>query len=345
MDNSEQPKQGTGREPLSRREFLARVGTVGALAAGAGAAMLIPGRYGGLHNRYLGNEQPEPVTLEPFRVELPGGSPRMVVVQGTDLGRMLSGALAAMGGIETFVSTGDVVVLKPNVAFDRAPSLCATTAPDLVAEVTRRCLVAGAREVRVLDNPINSPEGCFLKTGIGPAAQQAGAKVVLPSPKRNFQVLHVGGRAIRDDWPAFYGPLRDADKVIGLAPVKHHNLCHASITMKNFYGLLGGRRNQFHQRIHDVIADLVQMMVPTLVIADGRQVLMRNGPTGGSLSDVKRGVNTVVAGVDPVSVDAYCVEHLLGCDLRQVRYIHNAHERGLGNEDWRGAGFRQIQVG
>ena len=38
-----------------------------------------------------------------------------------------------------------------------------------------------------------------------------------------------------------------ATKVIGVAPVKDHNLCRASMTTKNWYGLLGGRRNQFHQ--------------------------------------------------------------------------------------------------
>ncbi len=31
------------------------------------------------------------------------------------------------------------------------------------------------------------------------------------------------------------------------------------------------------------------MMKPTFVIADGRKLLMRNGPTGGSLNDVKKG--------------------------------------------------------
>ena len=330
---------------ISRREFLVRVGKVAALALGAGAVMLVPGRYGGLHNRRRGDEQPEPLQFRPFNVRLPDGAPGTVVVHGTDLGRMLSAALDPMGGIETFVRTGDVVVVKPNVAFDRAPSLCATTAPDLVAEVVRRCIGAGAREVRVLDNPINSPEGCFFKTGIGPAAQQAGASVVWPNPRRDFQPVRVDGLAITRPWPAFYEPFRDADKVIGLAPVKHHNLCHASITMKNFYGLLGGRRDQLHQRIHDAIADLVHMMVPTLVIADGRRVLMRNGPTGGSLSDVKQGVNTLVVGVDPVSVDAYCVKNILGGDLAQVRYIQNAHERGLGCRDWREAGFRERNVG
>ena len=53
------------------------------------------------------------------------------------------------------------------------------------------------------------------------------------------------------------------------------------MTMKNWYGLLGGRRNQFHQHIHSIVSDFALMMKPTLVILDGMNVLMSNGPTGG----------------------------------------------------------------
>ena len=41
------------------------------------------------------------------------------------------------------------------------------------------------------------------------------------------------------------------------------------MTMKNWYGLLGGRRNQFHQDIHGIVSDLALMMKPTLTILDG----------------------------------------------------------------------------
>ena len=72
----------------------------------------------------------------------------------------------------------------------------------------------------------------------------------------------------------FYRPFREATKVIGISPVKDHNLCKATVTMKNWYGLLGNPRNQFHQNIHGIISDFALMMKPTLVIADGRKLLM-----------------------------------------------------------------------
>ena len=161
----------------------------------------------------------------------------------------------------------------------------------------------------VADNPINNPESCFFKTKVGEAAIRAGAELMLPKDSY-FEQLYVGGETITSTWRMFYRPFREATKVIGISPVKDHNLCKATVTMKNWYGLLGNPRNQFHQNIHGIISDFALMMKPTLVIADGRKLLMRNGPTGGSLNDVKRG-DTMVVGTDPTAVDSWCVSKLL----------------------------------
>ena len=80
-----------------------------------------------------------------------------------------------------------------------------------------------------------------------------------------FEQLYVGGETITDTWRMFYRPFREATKVIGISPVKDHNLCKATVTLKNWYGLLGNPRNQFHQNIHGIISDFALMMKPTLV--------------------------------------------------------------------------------
>jgi uncharacterized protein (DUF362 family) len=93
------------------------------------------------------------------------------------------------------------------------------------------------------------------------------------------------------------------DRVIGMAPVKDHHRSGASMTLKNWYGLLGGRRNIFHQDIHTVIQELAMMIRPTVVVLDGTQSMMTNGPTGGSLSDLKP-TGTLIVSTDPVAADA-----------------------------------------
>jgi uncharacterized protein (DUF362 family) len=202
---------------------------------------------------------------------------------------------------------------------------------------------AGASEIRVADNPIESPENCFAKSGIADVAHAEGARLFLPSPS-SFETLEVPGAKLIARWPFFYRPFHGVDKVIGVAPIKDHNLCHASMCTKNWYGLLGGRRNQFHQDIHNIVADLALMMKPTFVILDASRVLMKNGPTGGDLSDVVAG-HTLVAATDQIAVDAYGYSEILGRKSDLPQYLHNAQSRGLGNLDWRNVAVKEEQVG
>jgi len=257
---------------------------------------------------------------------------------------MVKAAMEEMGGangVRHFITKGDVVVIKPNVAFDKNPDLGATTSPDTVSAVVKLCKEAGARKVIVCDNPINNPESCFFKTKVGDAALRAGAELMMPQDSY-FEQLYVGGETITNTWRMFYRPFREATKVIGISPVKDHNLCKATVTMKNWYGLLGNPRNQFHQNIHGIISDFALMMKPTLVIADGRKLLMRNGPTGGSLNDVKKS-DTIVVGTDSVSVDSWCVTRLLDKQRHEIIYLDKVIARGLG-KDWRPQWTREINV-
>jgi uncharacterized protein (DUF362 family) len=346
-------------ETFSRRQFVAQVGGTGLVVGGAIAAGLLTRDQWGME----GIKPPPPVRLKDYSVALSPSKPSMVVVRsapvkGEDFSskddelqaredqafKMVKAAMDAMGGdrgVSHFITRGDVVVIKPNVAFDKNPDLAATTQPDTLAAVVKLCLGAGARRVIVADNPINNPESCFYKTRVGEAAVRAGAELMLPK-ESYFEQLYIGGETITHTWKMFYRPFREATKVIGISPVKDHNLCKATVTMKNWYGLLGNPRAQFHQNIHGIISDFALMMKPTLVIADGRKLLMRNGPTGGSLNDVKRS-DTIVVGTDCTAVDSWCVTRLLEKQRHEIVYLDKVIKRGLG-KDWRPQWTQELTV-
>jgi len=346
-------------EYFSRRQFASQVGGFAAVAGAAvGAGLLLRDRWG-----MEGVKPPPPVKLKNYAVELHPSRPSMVVVRSAPLKfdegasddekvrareaqalKMVKSAMEEMGGdrgVRHFITKGDVVVIKPNVAFDKNPDLGATTQPDTVSAVVKLCFEAGARKVIVADNPINNPESCFFKTKVGDAALRAGAELMMPQDSY-FEQLYVGGETITSTWRMFYRPFREATKVIGISPVKDHNLCKATVTLKNWYGLLGNPRNQFHQNIHGIISDFALMMKPTLVIADGRKLLMRNGPTGGSLNDVKKS-DTIVVGTDSIAVDSWCVTRLLDKQRHEIIYLDKVIGRGLG-KDWRPQWTREIAV-
>lgn len=326
------------KELLTRRDVLAKGGIAAGLLATTSYLTFAPEHFPGSLKDSSGLKSipQEPVfQINDFRVPKPLGSVDVGIGRNGNYEVKLRKALDVIGGITHYIQPGDIVLLKPNVAFDRSPNLGATTHPEILEPLIKMLLVdCRASEVRVADNPIESPADCFEKSGIRLAVEKSGGRIYLPDSNA-FQMLHTPGATLIEQWPFLFRPFKNVTKVIGVAPVKDHNLCHASLGIKNWYGLLGGRRNQFHQDIHEIISDLSMMIKPTLTILDGTHILMQNGPTGGDPSNVKQG-EVVMAGTDPVALDAWAYEHLLARGNDYPEYLHKAEAKGSGHVDYRG---------
>jgi uncharacterized protein (DUF362 family) len=348
-DSKEVKEAKAQQADAERRAFLKQLGAAAIVALGSGWAALAPPEWP-FSLRDPDGERGKPkvdiITLPEggFGVEESSVLPTLGIARGAGVETAVKAAIDAIGGVGRFIKSGDVVVIKPNVAFERAAALGATTNPEVLKALIHIVREAGAHEVRVADNPIETPESCFLRSGIRQAAIDAGARVYLPTPS-DFETLHVAGAKWIEKWPFFWNPFRGADKVIGVAPVKDHNLCGASMTTKNWYGLLGGRRNQFHQDIHGIITDLALMMKPTFVVLDGSRVMFRSGPTGGSLADVRAG-DTIVASTDSLAADAFGWDDLLRREGQdRPAYLASAAAKGLGNPDWRSLSYKEVVAG
>lgn len=310
---------------LTRREAMLQLLRVGGVAAGATAAAVW------LSERSL---RPVPARAEQGRRDHRSASdpqlPHLAVAQGAEPAALVRQALQDLGGIARFISRQDVVVIKPNIAWDRTPEQAANTNPEAVAEVVRQCWQAGAKRVIVTDVSCNEPRRCFQRSGIQAAARAQGAEVILPDPEL-FREVEMGGVALKT-WPVF-SPFLDADKIINMPIAKHHGLTGVTLGMKNWYGILGGQRNRLHQQIHQSLADLAAFMLPTLTIMDGYRILLRNGPTGGNLEDVAI-KKTVVAATDPVALDAWVAKAWWNLDPGHLPYLQMAAARGLGTVDY-----------
>jgi uncharacterized protein (DUF362 family) len=263
----------------------------------------------------------------------------MVIARGVNVDMMVKAAVDKLGGIEKFIGPGDKVVIKPNVAWDRLPEQAANTNPLVVAAVVKLVVSARPSSIKVTDVSLNDPYRCFSRSGIEEAAQKAGAKIWIPGAN-DFKLANLNGSLLKE-WPVSRAFL-EADKVINVPVIKHHSLSKCTLAQKNWYGILGGQRNQLHQDIHTSIADLAQAMRPTLTIMDGTRVLMRNGPTGGSLNDVETH-NTIIAGLDEVAIDAFSMS-ILGVNPDEVKFMEMSQKRGLGVIDWKSLHYEQLTV-
>jgi uncharacterized protein (DUF362 family) len=310
---------------LSRREALIKLLRV----AGAGAGTAGLGLWLSEHSW-----RPETVLAMTAKrghtVAADAKLPEMAIIQGEDPAQLARQAVDELGGMRRFIARGDVVLVKPNIGWDRTPEQAANTNPDVVAEIVRQSLNAGAKKVIVTDVSCNDARRCFQRSGIAEAAQRAGADVILPDPSR-FKEVDLQGDVLHA-WPVL-DIFLNVDKVINIPIAKHHGLTGTTLGMKNWYGMLGGPRNQLHQKIHESLVDLADFVRPSLTIIDCYRILLRNGPTGGNLEDVLL-KKTLVAGTDPVALDAYVAKAFWNLEVDSLPYLKLAAKRGLGTYEF-----------
>jgi len=268
------------------------------------------------------------------RYALAGTSPESFIVDAT--GRTLGYAISdltrktfeAAGGIQQFISRGDVVVIKPNISWARAPQLAATTHPEVLKSVIELCQEAGAKKVRIADHTIHGARRCFAVTGAGAVAKETGADLVFPRSSLMRDMKLNGDRL--DVWPVFT-PLVEADKLINLPVAKVHGLSGLTLGMKNWIGAVGGRRNALHQDIHQTIVDLAQFFKPTITLIDATRVMTQNGPSGGSMADVTV-MNRLILSNDPVAADARAAT-LFGHTPDDIGFIRLGRKLRIGTYD------------
>jgi uncharacterized protein (DUF362 family) len=304
---------GTGN-PIDRRSFLK-----GAVAGSLAAAWPL------FRRRFPAGGPGEALAAET-------GEPVLAVAERGGPEELARNAVNALGGMSRFVRKGDVVVVKPNIGWDRTPEQAANTNPEVVRAVVRMCLEAGAKRVRVLDRPCNEPRRCYRQSGIQDAVESLGdpAVVVEHVDNRKFVPVAIPDGKTLTEW-TFHRDVLEADRTINVPIAKHHNAVRLTMSLKNVMGILGGNRGNIHHDLDRNIVDLNRVFRFDLVVLDAVRILTGNGPQGGRLQDV-RAVGKVIAGTDPVAVDSFGAT-LFGISGKDVPHVLYASQAGLGEID------------
>lgn len=256
------------------------------------------------------------------------GMPDLGLAVGESPKAITKAAVQALGGMGKFVGRGDVVIIKPNIGWDRTPELAACTNPEVVVGLIEMCQEAGAKKVIVLDNPTNEAKRCYFRSGIRAAGEAAGASVPFPNDQ-HLKKVPIKGEWLKD-WEV-YTDFLEADIVINAPIAEHHSLSRVTLGMKNLMGAIGGPRNQIHQKLDQALVDLSGFFKPKLNVLDAYRMLVRNGPQGGRPSDTKL-QKTVVAGRDIVAVDAMGAT-LFDIPPAELPFLKIAADKGFGRID------------
>jgi uncharacterized protein (DUF362 family) len=303
------PKGRLLETDVTRREFLRRSAAIGAGATLASAGLFAdPLAAGGL--------------------EFYQPSIDLAVAKGGSPSKNCLAAVEALGGFGKFVHKGDKVVVKPNPIGSNRADRAINTHPEMVEAVIRECFQAGASEVVALSH---DDARSITDNGTEEAIRRGGGTLKVLSRREQFrEVVVPRGRILRQVEIAT--DLLDADVFINMPIAKHHAGSRLTLAMKNLMGV-NWNRIIFHQTdLQQTIAELATTVKHNLVIMDANHVLLTNGP--GGPGEVMK-ANQVIAGVDPVAVDAFTTR-FFDLEPNDIGHIRIAYELGVGDMELSG---------
>jgi len=250
----------------------------------------------------------------------------VAVAEGSDHARITRKALAALGGMGRFVKKGNVVVIKPNMGWDRTPAQAANTNPVVVRALVEEALAAGAKKVKIFDRTCNDERRCYVQSGMKDALKGMKNVELKFIENERFQKVVINGPVLKE-WE-LYGEALSANVFINVPVAKHHGLSKLTLGLKNVMGVMGGNRGSIHKNLDVALADINSAMKSHLTVIDATRILTAHGPQGGSMADVKV-LNKVIASTDIVAADAFATT-LFGMKPADIPVTVAAYRRGLG---------------
>jgi uncharacterized protein (DUF362 family)/Pyruvate/2-oxoacid:ferredoxin oxidoreductase delta subunit len=239
-------------------------------------------------------------------------------------------ALELLGGMGRFVAPGEKVIVKPNICAAKDSASGTVTDPELTAEVCRAARDAGG-EVTVAESPIYPFKSAkvFPKAGYGDFEARYGFPLVDIDTDDCVEIKVPGGVAIQREVVA--RRVLEADKVINVPVLKTHLQTVITCALKNLKGVVPAREKHIIHLagLDEGIVDINTVVRTDLVVVDAIDCMEG---TGGPTNGRPLHVGLVIAGDNPVEVDAVCLR-IMGVDPRKVGHVREAAERGLGRLD------------
>lgn len=242
-------------------------------------------------------------------------------------------SLDLLGGISSFISPGDKVLLKVNLLMRRKPEKVTTTHPSLARALAELVLEAGAHPI-IGDSPggfhyytKSTLEAVYETCGMKEAAEKSGAElnyntdiVDVPYPEGKLM------KSIKT-----IKPVLQVDKIISIPKIKTHAMTVYSGAVKNLFGVIPGRyKPEYHLRFEDtgdfadVLIDICSFVKPVLTVMDAVIGMQGYGPTNGS----PKQVGLIISGANPYELDAVASQ-IIGLKPKQVPTIKRSMDRGL----------------
>lgn len=274
----------------------------------------------------------------PLKLLADPASPDLCLVNTSDHYRATMQAVHELGGIRRFVSPGDRVGFLINSAFDQPGTY---PHPDIALAMLFLCWEAGAGEIVMLqyvdpeyfDRSRLAARHRFI---LDELAQVTSNRFPATFNDQDFRIMERIPGAVHLENIEVIRKIDEVDVFISIPILKHHALTILTGALKNMMGLCTRKTNvTFHlgsgtrndpEYLGQCIADLNLLRKPDLIVADAIEFITGNGPSGPG--PLKR-MDLIVAGTDPVAVDAFGAT-CLDMTADEIICVQRAYSLGLG---------------
>lgn len=258
--------------------------------------------------------------------------PDIAVVKGSNYYNATAKAVDMLGGMRRFVPRGSRVGLLVNSRFENPGTY---VKPQITLALTVMCMEAGAKEIVSLEGISG---GYWLRAAL--SEEHRNLVRAIKDPGEHVYAQIKGGKLLKEI--EIIRDYLECDVLINVPVFKDHEGTHFTGNLKNIMGATSGTTNRhFHLGsgapgyyadpgfLSQCIAEANLVRKPTLCVGDGTDVLSTNGPFGpGKIIHPQ----TVVAGTDPVAVDAFG-STLLDLQPDSIVKIRRAADLGVGSMD------------
>jgi uncharacterized protein (DUF362 family) len=265
----------------------------------------------------------------------------MIAIKNADPITMFNLAIEALGGMKNFVKPNQVVVVKPNIGWDAPPERAANTNPELVGQIVKSCIGAGAKKVMVFDNSCDEWTRCYKNSGIEQSVKDAGGQIVSAKNANDYIEVNIPKGVVLKN-AKVHKLFIESDVLINVPVLKNHGGAVMSLAMKNLMGVVWDRGFYHRNDLQQCIADFVTYRKPDLNIVDGFRVMKRNGPKGVSVNDVVDMKYQIIS-KDIVAIDTAATK-IFGLELEKVQHILLAEKLGLGTTNLDSLKIKRITV-
>lgn len=237
-------------------------------------------------------------------------------------------SLDLIGGLESIISLGDRVLIKPNLIAPLYYTTGTTTNPHIIKAVAELSKAAGAREIVIADGSAvgNNAAEALEVCGIKSMANELGYKTLDITKDEFVYVMNPVAKIFKKiRLPKIF---IESDVVINLPVMKTHDALGVTLGLKNMKGIIHLQdKKRFHKwGLAQCIVDLNHLVLPQLTLIDGTIAMEGSGPKSGE----PVGLGLILASKDTVAGDRVACE-IMGFEPYEVEYIRQCGEEGLGN--------------